>query len=194
MHIDKHFLTSISVVDQNTVLFLDPYLPSLVSAELLLNYVCVWEDEKLLGVVHASFMTGHSLIEKFSWKHKNANTKSSHKFNSGTVADFGSVAISVTDPARKNLWGAFFLLMPSFMLNWWDSINSSQSCEVLFLERRRPFLSHRTSSQVFFWLYADGRTGHALCNLKTLIMSTSIQNLCASEGINYFKVKLCSSS
>lgn len=67
---------------------------------------------------------------------------------------------------------------------------SSQTWEMLFLERRSPSLLPRDPSHIFIQLYADGKIEHALCNLKTLIMSTSIQNPCASEEINCFKVEL----
>jgi len=43
IHIDKHFFTSFSVVDQGTILILfsAPYFMPLVSARLALNYVDV---------------------------------------------------------------------------------------------------------------------------------------------------------
>lgn len=67
---------------------------------------------------------------------------------------------------------------------------SSQTWEMLFLESRSTFLCPRDPSHIFLQLYCDRKIEHALCNLKTQIMSTSIQNPCASEEINCFKVKL----
>lgn len=51
-------------------------------------------------------------------------------------------------------------------------------------------LSPRDPSHVFCHVYTAGKFELVLCNLKTLITSMSIQNPCASEEINCFKVKL----
>lgn len=45
-----------------------------------------------------------------------------------------------------------------------------------FLESNSAFLSPRDPSHIFFHLYTDGKIEHIFCNLKTLIMSMSIQN------------------
>lgn len=66
---------------------------------------------------------------------------------------------------------------------------------MFFAESRSTFFSYRDPSYVLFLLSTDGKIEHTLCNLKILIMSMSIQNPCASEEINCFKVKLfCISS
>lgn len=64
IHTDKHFFTSFPLADQGTILILlsPPYFMPFVSAHLVLNYVNVWEGDKLLEFFHARFMIGHYFL------------------------------------------------------------------------------------------------------------------------------------